>query len=129
AAHAISGRGIFSVAPAAATGCDLLVIGKAGSDVALRVRVLDPFANLASGYTGTIALSSSDTAAQLPPPATYTATDAGSHDFTAMLPTAGDQTIRATDAATPFSCQAAVSIVTSPFFAVSFVGKESWAGV
>jgi hypothetical protein len=72
--------------------------------------------------------SPTDAQAQLPPPTTYVANDRGSHDFTAVLPTPGDQIIRATDTAAPFFCQANVSIVTAQFFAVSFQGSEAWAG-
>jgi hypothetical protein len=117
------------VVAASAANCDLSVIAKAGTDVAVRVRVLDPFANLATGYRGTLSLSSSDAAAQLPAPATYTSADAGSRDFSAVLPSAGDQTIRASDAAAPFSCQATVSIASGQFFALAFAaGPEAWAG-
>ncbi|MFL5312619.1 MAG: beta strand repeat-containing protein [Myxococcales bacterium] len=128
AASSISGSATFTVAPAAGASCDLAVIGKAGAQIAMRVRVSDGFANLATGYTGTLTFSSSDAQAQLPPPATYIASDRGSRDFTAVLPTPGDQTLRATDAATSFSCQANVSIVTAQFFAVTFAGPEGWAG-
>ena len=128
AVRSITGSGTFTVAPAAAANCDLVVVGRAGAQVGLRVRVMDPFANVATGYRGTVAFSSSDAAAQLPAPATYTATDAGARDFTAVLPTGGDQTVRATDAAVPFSCQASVSVVVGQFFAVSSTGTEAWAG-
>ena len=127
-AAAISGSATFTVAPAAASSCDLAIIGKTATQVALRVKALDPFSNLASGYRGTVSLSSSDPAAQLPLPTAYTATDAGSHDFTAVVPTAGDQTIRATDATTPFACQAIITIAGGQFFAVTFAGPEAWAG-
>ncbi len=129
AAGPLSGSAAFTVTPAAGASCGLGVIGKAGAQVAVRVRVSDAFANLATGYTGTITFSSTDTQATLPPPATYTAaTDHGSRDFTAVLPTPGDQSIRATDTASSFSCQANVSIVTAQFFAVTFTGTEAWAG-
>jgi hypothetical protein len=128
-ANAISGSATVTVAPAAGASCDVTVIGKSGADVALRVRVSDAFTNLATGYTGTLSFSSpTDAQAQLPPPTTYVANDRGSHDFTAVLPTPGDQIIRATDTAAPFFCQANVSIVTAQFFAVSFQGSEAWAG-
>jgi len=124
----ISGTAAFSVGPAAATNCDLTVIGKAGAEVAFRVKVMDTFTNLATSYTGTMTFASSDAQAQLPPPATYATSDRGSRDFTAVLPTPGDQTIGATDPAASFSCQGNVSIVTAQFFAVTFNGSEAWAG-
>ena len=124
----ISGTAAFSVGPAAATNCDLTVIGKAGAELAFRVKVMDAFMNIATSYTGAMTFASSDAQAQLPPPATYAASDRGSRDFTAVLPTPGDQTIRATDPAASFSCQGSVSIVTAQFFAVTFNGSEAWAG-
>src|SRR2546423_104444 len=57
-----------------------------------------------------------------------TAADAGTRDFTAVVPTPGDQTIRATDALAAFSCQETVSIVSAQFFALTFGGTEAWAG-
>ncbi|HMC68206.1 MAG TPA: hypothetical protein VKJ07_03550, partial [Mycobacteriales bacterium] len=125
---AISGTGAFAVAPAAATNCDLAVIGKAGAEVGFRVKMMDAFANLATTYGGTLTFDSSDPQAQLPAPATYGPSDRGSRDFTAVLPTPGDQIIRATDPAAAFSCQGTVSIVTAQFFAVTFDGPEAWAG-
>ena len=124
----ISGTAAFGVAPAAATNCDLTVIGKAGAEVAFRVKVMDAFTNLATRYTGTMTFDSSDVQAQLPAPATYAASDRGSRDFTAVLPNPGDQTIRATDAAASFSCRGSISIVIAQFFAVTFDGPEAWAG-
>jgi hypothetical protein len=128
AAHALSAIATFTVAPANARTCDMAVIGKAGTDVGLRVVVRDAFQNLATGYAGTMTLSSSDAAAALPGPTAYTSADAGSRDFSATLPTPGDQTISATDAANALSCNARVTIVGGQFFSVTFTGSESWAG-
>jgi hypothetical protein len=125
AANGISGAAVYSATPAAAASCQLDIVGKAGSDVAFRVDILDAFANLATGYTGTVTFTSSDASATLPPPS---ALAQGTGNFAAVLPTAGDQTIRATDATVPLGCQATVSIVPAPFFSVTFSGTESWAG-
>jgi hypothetical protein len=57
----------------------------------------DAFGNLASGYTGTVAFTSSDPIAGLPPNYTFTAADAGTHTFSAALKQAGTQFILATD--------------------------------
>jgi ELWxxDGT repeat protein len=53
----------------------------------------------ATGYTGTVHFTSSDSAATLPADYSFTATDAGVHTFSAMLQTAGTQSLTATDAA------------------------------
>jgi hypothetical protein len=51
----------------------------------------------ATGYTGSIAFTSTDAAATLPQQYTFTAADAGAHDFMLALNTAGAQTVTATD--------------------------------
>ena len=54
---------------------------------------------MATGYTGTVSLVSSDPLAVLPSGYTFTAADAGSHGFAVELDTAGTQSITATDTA------------------------------
>lgn len=53
----------------------------------------------ATTYVGTVAFTSSDTVAYLPPQYTFVAGDAGAHDFTATLNTTGAQSLTAADAA------------------------------
>ena len=60
----------------------------------------DAYGNVATGYTGTVALSSSDPHAVLPANYTFTGSDAGKHSFTVTLETSGTQSITATDTAT-----------------------------
>src|SRR6202035_5325849 len=55
-----------------------------------------PAANLATGYRGTVHLSSSS-AGILPTDYTFTSSDNGSHTFTVTLATSGTQTLSATD--------------------------------
>ena len=55
---------------------------------------------MATGYTGTVSLTSSDPHAVLPSSYTFTAADAGTHGFAVTLDTAGTQSITATDTAT-----------------------------
>ncbi len=132
AGHSISGTGGFTVAPAAGTNCsvtDLASSAAAGAQLGLRVTVRDNFTNVATGYSGTMALSSSDPGAQLSAPGTYTGTDAGSRAFSAQLRKAGAQTVTATDAANAISCQGSVNIVPgATLFAVGFAGTDAWAG-
>jgi hypothetical protein len=61
------------------------------------VEAFDPFGNQATGYTGTVHLSSSDAAAALPANSTFSAADQGLHTFSVTLRTAGTQTVTATD--------------------------------
>ena len=66
----------------------------------LAVTAYDPFNNVATGYTGTVHFTSSDTQAVVPPNYTFTAGDAGVHTFSAALKTAGTESIIATDMVT-----------------------------
>jgi hypothetical protein len=74
----------------------------AGSPFNLTVTLMDQFGNTATGYAGTIHVSSTDAKAVLPSNYTFTSTDAGVHIFTgsANLETAGSQTVTATDTMT-----------------------------
>ena len=137
ATSSLQGTALVSVSAASAAGC---VIGSvpasaaAGAQVGLRVSTVDAFGNVSTGYTGTIALTSSDTAAQLGAPGTFDGSDAGSRAFSVQLRTAGSQTVTATDTANAaITCQATVSVVPgSTLLAVTFpglgAGLDSWAG-
>src|SRR5206468_7033468 len=61
------------------------------------VTAQDAFGNTASGYSGTVTFTSSDGQAVLPANYTFTGGDAGVHTFSAILKTAGSQSIAATD--------------------------------
>jgi hypothetical protein len=133
AANSLTGIGAFSVAPGAATVCavsGLPASAAAGAQLGLRVTVQDAFGNVATGYTGTMALSSSDPAAQLSAAATFTSTDAGSRVFSAQLRTAGSRSVVATDPVSSIVCQGLVNVVPgAALFAVTFpAGPDAWAG-
>ncbi len=78
---------------------------QAGEPFSLRVTALDAFNNTVTGYTGTVQFSTTDPAAGIFLPATYTftAADAGVHTFVnnsaPILRTAGTQLITASDMA------------------------------
>ncbi len=72
----------------------------AGVAHSVNVTALDPFGNVATGYAGTVTLTSSDGQAALPLAYTFSAADAGVHPFVVTLKTAGSQSITATDDAT-----------------------------
>ncbi len=132
AAHSLSGTGGFTVAPASGTNCSVTGLpasAAAGAQLGLRVTVKDDFGNVATGYSGTIGLTSSDGSAQLSAAATFAGTDAGSRAFSAQLRLAGPQTVTASDGASPFSCQGNVTIVPgATLFLVTFAGTDAWAG-
>jgi hypothetical protein len=84
-------------APAAAINVSGLANTVAGAAQSAQVTALDPFGNVAAGYAGTVHLSSSDPQAVLPADYSFTTADAGSHQLSVILKTAGLQTIAATD--------------------------------
>jgi hypothetical protein len=103
------------VAPAAAAGLtasgftDPTVAGVAHD---LMVRALDAFGNTATGYAGTVRVTSSDAAAVLPADATLTA---GVRLFSVQLRTAGTpQSLTATDTVTPALTATQSGINVSP---------------
>jgi hypothetical protein len=75
---------------------------------------VDPFGQLALGYTGTVTFSTTDPdpGVVLPAAYTFTAADRGTHTFSAQftLMTPGDQTLTADDAARGFSASAVVTV-------------------
>ncbi len=137
ASSSVTGTTVVLVGPGAAAGCaigNLPATAAAGAQVGLRVTALDAFGNVATGYTGQIALTSSDAAAQLGAPGTFDPSDLGVRAFSVQLRTAGNQTVTATDASTPaLTCQAPVSVVPgSTLLTVTFPllgqGLDAWAG-
>src|SRR5262249_23644112 len=65
------------------------------------VLALDAFGNTATGYRGSVHFTSTDPQATLPADYTFTAADAGTHAFTAVVRTAGPRAITVTDMANP----------------------------
>src|SRR5207248_3371088 len=75
-----------------------------GVAFSLTVTVEDAYANVVTGYTGTIRFTSSDGQAKLPANYTFTAADKGVHTFTGLiLQKTGKQIITITDALLSFS--------------------------
>jgi CSLREA domain-containing protein len=70
------------------------------------VRALDAYGNVATGFTGTVSLASTDPLVTFNPASyTYTAGDLGSHVFTVTLNTAGTQTVSAISPSIPTSSE------------------------
>lgn len=90
-----------SVSVAAAAPSKFQIAGQAasvaGEGASIVVSVVDQWGNGASGYTGTVHFTSSDTQADLPADYTFTALDNGVHTFQVALKTAGNQTVTAID--------------------------------
>src|SRR5262249_38411315 len=96
-----SGTQTLAVNPAAAASFTVAGFPATTAGVAHSVTVTakDAFGNVASGYAGTVAFTSSDPIAGLPASYTFTAADAGVHTFSATLKRAGTQSFTVTDAA------------------------------
>ena len=107
----------IAVSPAAAASLAVAGFPATTAGVAhnFTVTALDAFGNVATGYTGTVAFSSSDLQAGLPASYTFTAADAGVHTFSAILFTAGTRSLTATDAANAAiaGTQAGISVVAA----------------
>ena len=89
----------------------------AGSPFDVTVTAVDSNGNVVPGYTGTVAFTSTDTAAGvvLPSNYTFTASDSGVHTFPGgvTLVTPGTQTVTATDVSSAITGSATIT-VTSP---------------
>ncbi len=84
---------------AASISVPLLQGTTAGVAQSFTVTALDSYGNVATGYTGTLAFSSSDTQAVLPAPYTFSAADAGKATFSMTFKTSGGQTFGVQDTA------------------------------
>jgi hypothetical protein len=97
----VATTGAIAVSPAAAAKFILTAPASVtrGAAFSLTLSVQDAYANVVTGYTGTIHFASTDGTATLPVNYTFTATDAGVHTFTSAftLRKRGTQTIRVTD--------------------------------
>jgi alpha-tubulin suppressor-like RCC1 family protein len=110
----------ISVGPGAAavlqvTGMPAAVL--AGSAGTVTVRARDTYGNLATGYTGTVRLSSTDPQASLPGDYTFVPADGGVHTWAGVvLQRAGTHGITATDTANVglSGAQAGITVTAAP---------------
>jgi hypothetical protein len=72
----------------------------AGESHNFTVTAKDTYGNTATGYTGTVHFTSSDSSAGLPSNHTFTSGNNGVHNFSATLNTVGTQSLTATDTVT-----------------------------
>jgi hypothetical protein len=100
---ALTATAAVTVNPAAATHFGLTFPSTISKDTPydITVTAYDTYGNVATGYTGTVTFSSSDTNpnAVLPADYTFTAADAGTHTFSGgvSLHSHGQQSITVTD--------------------------------
>ena len=133
ASNGLSGSATFAVSPGSGTamvltGAPSSVV--AGAAFSLTVAVRDGFGNLAPGYTGTVRLSSTDTAAALGADYTFTAADAGQHNFSVALTTAGSATVTATDTVTASltATSGSIAVTAAAAARIAISGLPSTAG-
>jgi hypothetical protein len=103
----------ISVTPAAASKLVVTAWNNsttAGAVSHVTITAQDPYGNTATSYTGTVHGSSSDAQAVLPADYTFTAADAGAHQFAVTLKTAGSQTVTFQDVSQGFTANARVSV-------------------
>jgi hypothetical protein len=86
----------------------------AGVPAPLTVVAIDADGRPVPNYTGTVHFSSSDAAATLPEPYTFTTDDRGSHVFRITLATAGRQTVTVTDRANGLSGTTTIAVEALP---------------
>jgi hypothetical protein len=92
----------------------------AGTEMRVMIRAVDETGRPVRGYTGTVALTSSDPAAVLPDDITFTTDDRGRATVKVTLNTAGEQTITATDTASDTVLGTTTVNVTAAPVATSF---------
>jgi hypothetical protein len=115
----IKGSETIQVTPGAVTHFNVALFPSpivAGTLGTFRVIARDAYNNTVSGYRGTVSFSSSDTGSGvvLPGPYTFTAADAGTHTFSAILVTPGTQSITATDTVTSSTTGSQTGILVNP---------------
>jgi hypothetical protein len=100
AKSSITGSTTITISPASASALRLHAPATAVAGTAFNVTVtaFDAYGNVATGYSGTVLLASSDRTPQLSD-YTFTPSDNGAHSFALTLFTAGVQTVLASDAA------------------------------
>ena len=105
---------VVTIGAATHFGVSVVSPYEAGMPHSVTITALDAGGNVATGYTGTIHLSSSDSHAALPGNYTFTSADAGVHKFATglILKTSGTQSITALDTGTSSIVGTTTTIVT-----------------
>ena len=92
----------------------------------LSVTARDAYGNLATGYRGTVAFTSSDANATLPGNYLFTAADNGSRGFTASLGSVGTYSLTVTDTSRP-TLRASVTLLVVAGLSVSALSVGDYA--
>ena len=99
----------------------------AGVAHSVTVTAKDAYGNVATGYTGTVHFTSSDSQAVLPVDYTFVSGDAGTKSFSVTLETVGSQSITATDTLTSTitGSQSGITVNAACAAKLAFVGVPS----
>jgi hypothetical protein len=115
--------GALGVQVSAAAAARIVLSGypatTAGAAQPFTVTAQDNFGNVATSYTGTVGFHSSDPQAVLPASYTFQKADRGIHTFSAILETAGTQSLTVTDPSKRWN-STETGIVVSPAAAVVY---------
>ena len=127
-----TGSANVTVGPASAASFAVWVSGTqtAGSSFNATVTALDAFGNTATGYAGSVTLTSSDGQAVLPASYTFLAGDNGVHALPVTLKTAGSKSVTATDG--PITGATTVTVdpsATTHFAVTTTAASQQTAGV
>jgi hypothetical protein len=123
AKNTVTGSASLTVSAASATHLQVSAYPSpttAGAAHNFTVTALDQFNNVATGYTGTVHFTSSDSQPVLPADFIFAGANAGVHTFSATLKAAGTQSITATDTVTGTITGTQSSITVSPAAATHF---------
>jgi hypothetical protein len=112
---AFSGQAQISVVTVVPASFEIFALPTttAGAAYSFTLVALDAVGNVATGYTGTVHVGSSDPQAGLPTDYTFTAADGAIHTFTVTLKTAGTQSISVADTTHP-SVTSSLSVSVAP---------------
>ena len=113
----ITGSISFDVLPAPATSigvAGLPATTTSGATTAVKVTLRDLYSNVATGYRGTVHLSSTDPAATLVGDRVFTAGDAGVAWLPVTFATAGSRSVTATDLGSGMHATASTTVAAAP---------------
>ena len=119
----------ITVSPAAAS--QFTISGLSSSETAgvaqtFAVTAFDPYGNVATGYTGTVQFSSSDSAASLPANYPFTSANKGTNSFTLTFETPGTQSLTVTDTASHITAtQTGIVVAPAPTSLVATAASSS----
>src|SRR5439155_1190886 len=99
-----------------------------GQAFSAHVKLLDSASQVATGYLGTVAFTSSDGAAALPGGYDFTGTDSGAHQFSGTFNTAGSKTITVSDSTASVSATSGAVTVSAPASGTQLVYTDPAAG-